>query len=52
MIGITANSLDVTSHGLVFGDLRSYCRIRISNRALPKLGITVAVGEGDRAEKK
>jgi hypothetical protein len=36
-------------HRTVFGDLRSY---RISNTALPKLGITVAVGESDGAEKK
>jgi hypothetical protein len=39
-------------HRPVFGDLRSYCKNRILNRALPKLGITVAVGESDRAEKK
>jgi hypothetical protein len=39
-------------HRPILGDLRSYCKSRISNTALPKLGITVAVGEGDGAKKK
>jgi hypothetical protein len=39
-------------HMPVLGYLRSYCKNRTSNTALPKLGIAVAVGESDRAEKK
>jgi hypothetical protein len=39
-------------HRHVFVGLRSYCNNRIENTSLPKLGITVAVGESDGAEKK